>query len=342
MPASNLDRDLSSKNAANAGRMPALQCVDETQNHRQSFKNFMKSPFHRGAHIVGAALVLLGLAGCSASNVSSTKRELAGAILAARGFDRAGIAIRRDDAGALKRADADLQRAANSGERVAASLAELGRFIEPLASDGSVLEDLATRLTGADRQRMRAQSALKYRAALAFLPSGTRENQIIKERKLAPETLNALGYFLASRGTTRADFERAARLTRAALRGYDEVIQQLSSTDARRASLEAARAQGPQDSYAWALFKLGRFDEALKQQEQVLATLKRNAASGVEISADLPFHLGEIRRAQGNREGAIAAYQQALELVNDEELRAQIEAALTTLGVGLPEGGKII
>jgi tetratricopeptide (TPR) repeat protein len=295
----------------------------------------------RRARFAGAALLLSLIAGCATpeTTVSSTnrdvKRELAAAFLTAQGFDRAQIAIRRDNQIALQNANADLRRVAGSSDGALVSLAA------PLARDAAMLELLAARSSGSEKGQLRAQSTQKYRAALAFLPSDARERDIIEGEKLDPETLNSLGYFLASRGESRADFERAVRLTRAALAGYDKILQSFSSTSPQHAALEFARAQGPQDSYAWALFKVGRLNEARKQQEQVMATLTRLSNQG-PISADIPFHLAEIQRALGDREGAIEAYAQAMKLAPDEEVRVQIEAALQALGVLTAPGGKVI
>lgn len=90
-------------------------------------------------------------------------------------------------------------------------------------------------------------------------------------------------------------------------------------------NLEAARTIGALDSYAWALFKLGRISEALEKQEKVMAFAEENPG---QLNAEIPFHMAEIYRAAGRDEEAQEQYSQALQLGPDPELLLRIDSAL--------------
>jgi tetratricopeptide (TPR) repeat protein len=89
------------------------------------------------------------------------------------------------------------------------------------------------------------------------------------------------------------------------------------------------RAIYAQDSYAWALFKLGKYEEALAQQKKVWDIAQANNLEGV--TADIPFHLGEIYRALGQDKRARVAYEIALRLEITEETRVLVEGGLKSL-----------
>jgi tetratricopeptide (TPR) repeat protein len=118
--------------------------------------------------------------------------------------------------------------------------------------------------------------------------------------------LNQFGYTLADKGTTREQFVAAESLTRRALQLYNQTIEAVANSSAppnqRRlwlASLQFVRAN-IQDSVAWSLYKQGRYEEALREQEQ--AVTEATASARVlkqEISPELTEHLQAIRRAVG-------------------------------------------
>lgn len=253
------------------------------------------------------------LAGCSPSTGASARRDpvrgVASSFLAARAFDRAQVAIQRDDSGALERAGRELRRASSAGFTPRLN----GAFASQLANQAGLSDQMANLSRGEEMIQRLEDSEGKYRAALAFAPEKS------PEKTLSADTLNALGYFLAERGTTQADFERAVVLTRAAYRTWPKSAGMLS------------RAQGPQDSLAWALFKLGRWDEARALEEQVWDVSRGMGATG--ISAEIPFHLGEIYRALGLREKARETYRQAMLLPAEFRVRARIEGALQMLDI---------
>ncbi|WP_123580255.1 hypothetical protein [Abditibacterium utsteinense] len=263
---------------------------------------------------------MVSLCGCApsqlASNVSGKThdplRGVGASFLAARAFDRAQVALQRDDSAALQRAGLDLRRASNAGFTPRLT----GAFAAQLANEASQSAALANLARGEEMIDLLQASEGKYRAALAFAPLKS------PEKVLDPITLNSLGYFLADRGTSRADFERAAILTRAAFRTWNIRGNSLGA-DA------LSRAQGPQDSLAWALFKLGKFEEARRQQEQVWNISRGMGAA--DATGEIPFHLAEIYRALGLKEKARQAYFQAMLLPSDIRTKAKIEGALRLL-----------
>lgn len=260
------------------------------------------------------------LSGCAASNGTAARRDpvrgVASSFLAARAFDRAQVALRRDDNAALERAGRELRRASSAGFTPRLS----GAFASQLANQAGLSGQLAGLSRGEEMIDLLQDSERKYRAALAFAPEKA------PEKTLDAVTLNALGYFLADRGTTKADFERAAVLTYAAYRAWP--LGKGTDAGAKGAGV-LSRAQGPQDSFAWALFKLGKWNEARVLQEQVWDLSRGMGAS--DVTGEIPFHLGEIYRALGQKEKARDAYYQAMRLPTDFRIKAKIEGALQLL-----------
>jgi tetratricopeptide (TPR) repeat protein len=205
-----------------------------------------------------------------------------------------------------------MRRAASAGSNPQLA----GTLTRELTSQANLLLGQSAQSSGAEKYRLAESSNLKYRAALAFAPE--KEAQ----KSLDARTLNALGYFLADKGSTRADFERAALLTRAAYQNWD-MSGKFSDSN------ELGRAINAQDSYAWALFKLGRYEEALVQQKKVWDIV--SGMGMADVTADIPFHLGEIYRALGQDKRARVAYEMALMLTTTEETRVLIEGGLKSL-----------
>ena len=73
------------------------------------------------------------------------------------------------------------------------------------------------------------------------------------------------------------------------------------------------------DAHAWALYRIGRFDEALVSIDEALATGYRNAS--------FLYHSGMIKRALGDTDGAIADLSAALDLNPHFHPLAAVEAA---------------
>ena len=196
--------------------------------------------------------------------------------------------------------------------------------VKPISDAAMRLELQAKYSPLAQRQALLAQALAKYRAASAFLPADPKPGDV------DAITLNQVGYPLADRGTRRADWERAAQLTRLSLAQWDKQINALAPDDPRRLQLQADRTYTALDSYAWSLFRLGRVAEALQKQEKVMAFARENPG---QLSAEIPYHMAEIYRAAGREEEAEAHYQMALDLNPDFELAQNIEIALNAARV---------
>ncbi len=258
----------------------------------------------------------LAIAGCANTSGTSKARSLAASFAAGRAYDRAQGAIKSGDDARFGAAGRDFNRAQNqiSGAK------GLSRVLVPqLVSAAMQLDNTAAQLASLDdAPRLRARALQKYRAANALLPAHPAPATV------DAVTLNAIGYALADRGTSRADWTRGAQLTRLSLDEWDRQAKGLSKNDPRRAQIEAARMQ-TLDSNAWALFRLGRFKQARRQQERVMSFARKNPKFP---TAELPFHLAEIYRALGRDDDAKLQYQAAQDLAPDAQLALQIDAAL--------------
>jgi Flp pilus assembly protein TadD len=89
----------------------------------------------------------------------------------------------------------------------------------------------------------------------------------------------------------------------------------------RRAVAAEPDNRAYRDSLAWALFKLDRPEEALREIEQ--------AVKGSDPDGELLDHLGDIRARLGNRDGARAAWRQAAEVFARDGEEAKRAAAAT-------------
>jgi tetratricopeptide (TPR) repeat protein len=110
----------------------------------------------------------------------------------------------------------------------------------------------------------------------------SRLKRLVELKPDDPQALNALGYTLVDR-TTRAD------------EGF--------------ALIEKAHKLAPDDpfildSMGWAMYRMGRVDEAEKYLRQAIA---------VRPDAEIAAHLGEVLWFKGDREGALAIWKEQLE-----------------------------
>lgn len=266
-----------------------------------------------------AVLIALGLAGCAQSRdeedealrralprFKAVLQAAARSFLTGQAYDRTVIAARNSDDAALSAAQQEL------------------RLIDPrLAAEQAVqsavrLEMLAQRESDKQRAaRLQEQAAAKYREALALAPDFDSSD---------PDLLNALGYFLAERGTSASDFVTAEKLTRRSLEIWNEIVSNTESswipgTSTLLANQKFVRALTARDSLAWALFRQGKYAEAKNQQETAVREVEANAAAaGQPMSADLYYHLGEIYRALKQPEKARGQFQKALKAQPDHEL----------------------
>ena len=255
------------------------------------------------------------MAGCGAQNSSTETRELASAFVAGRAFDRSQSALKSGDDKALQNAGRNYARAAGQLENQGVLLAG----VKPISDAAQRLELQAKYAPLSQRDALLQRALEKYRAVSAFLPANPRAGQV------DAQTLNMVGYPLADRGTTRADWQRAAQLTQLSLDAWDKQIKAAAPGSSQRLQLEADRTVGALDSNAWALFKLGRIREALKKQEKVMAFAEKYPAL---INAEIPYHMAEIYRAAGRDDDAREQYRRALNLSPDPEILLRIDSAL--------------
>ena len=232
----------------------------------------------------------------------------------ARAFDAASADLARGDLKSVEAAGRLLDARIKSGSRASLNVASswmAARLSEAQQSE----EDAQKADAGPDRDEARHDSSRAYRAALAFLPS-----EQVKWRSFDPQSLNALGYFLADRGLNRADFERAEKLTALSL----ELSPETNPTE------RYLRSSGPGDSHAWALFRLGRTPEAFKAQAEVIATLGVNkVANAPRLPADIAYHWGAICRVAGHEDAALDAFKYALTQNPSPELKEILDLNLS-------------
>ena len=257
----------------------------------------------------------LFLAGCSAQTPTNETRSLASAFVAGRAFDRTQTALKSGDDRALQNAGRTYTRAAIQIENQGVLLAG----VVPLSEAAMQLEAQAKEAPLEQRDALMQRALEKYRAVSAFLPANPRPGQV------DAQTLNMVGYPLADRGTTRADWNRAAQLTQLSLDAFDGQIKAAAPGSRERLQLEVDRTFLALDSNAWALFKLGRIREALQKQEKVMALAAKYPDN---LNAEIPYHMAEIYRAAGRDDDARAQYVRALNLNPDAELLLRIDSAL--------------
>ena len=247
-------------------------------------------------------------------------RGLAASFAAGRAFDRASAALKSSD-------DKALQSAGKRYARASAQIDDNGVLwggVTKVTAAAMQLEDEAKYAPLSQQDALFARALGKYRAASDFLPANPKLDEV------GAETLNMVGYPLADRGTTRADWERAAQLTRLSLSEWDKQINALPPDSPQRLNWLAARNLGALDSYAWSLFRLGRVEDAVKEQEKVIEFVRRNPAiiNSGQYSAEIPYHMAEIYRAAGREADAQEQYKTALDLRPDAELAQRIDIAL--------------
>ncbi len=283
-------------------------------------------PSARRVGALSLAVAALSLGGCAAPgtdasvSTSGVARSWGEAwervrMSLARGqaYDEAWMAARNNDVGRFERAQSTLKRLDYSFmARRLASQALLSPAEEEVerASQWSAQVQVAT--NEAQKAQLGQKEAASYRHALELSRQAGGEFNSSN-----PVLLNALGYFLADKGTSSEDFKRAETLTKRALQLQDQEVQ-----DARQKGGEEdgayllarfARAN-TRDSLAWALFKQAKTDvrgnsqllEAARQEQQAALDETRHSLSELKalnfasptLSAELPYHLAMILRAQ--------------------------------------------
>jgi tetratricopeptide (TPR) repeat protein len=273
--------------------------------------------------IIVALVCVPVLGGCAQRENISWQEELrslpllqktARVFLTGQIYDHAIIALRDGNESALQNAQDELQM-------VAPLLAA-----EQAVRAAIVLDSRAQREKNeAIAEKLRASASKKYREALSIDANFDSTN---------PDLLNALGYYLAERGTSTTDFQTAEKLTRRALALYDQAIASLpdSTLSPIRMTLAQARysrAVGARDSLAWSLFRQRRYGEALKEQKSAVDEAAKNSALIEQpVPADLYYHQGEIYRALNKLDEAQKQYSKALDIEPDHQLSLRAKLAL--------------
>jgi hypothetical protein len=241
---------------------------------------------------IGAMLFISGCAKTSGSARPVMLRKLARSYLIGITYDQALMAAQQDN-----------QRALHD---------RLNQLDELNATDISAdlqltqAEDLVREAVGSDiksqtikshnpalSQQLQAEANQKYRSALRWSPQFPSDDPLL---------LNALGYYLADRGRSNADFELALELTNRAV-----ALLQKTMDDNKNAGvsggkwLSEMRQQQAitRDSYAWALYKLKRFEEAEAAQRAALIEADSSGLKDHGARAELQAHLAKILKAEG-------------------------------------------
>ena len=269
-----------------------------------------------------AASILSGCGAPSTQTPANQMRGLAASFVAGRAFDNTQLALKSAD-------NAKLQNAGRQYGNALTDIDDKGQLIDGVATvviAAMELERDAQYASLAQRDELLQRALAKYRAASAFLPANPKPGSV------SADTLNMIGYSLADRGNTRADWERAAQLSKLSIEEWNKQIKALSPDKPHRLDLQSARMLGGSDSHAWALFRLNRIGEAVKKQEQVIEFARQHPAiiySGqYKYGADIPYHMAEIYRAAGREDDARKQYNAALDLNPTPELFDRIEIAL--------------
>jgi tetratricopeptide (TPR) repeat protein len=236
------------------------------------------------------------LAGCNSNLSSSTqvKGSFARVLQAqsiGRAWDNGERALQNNDMVGLSAARSELLRlGANDEANRLINSAQAQRAIrstsDRLVVRAVMIEGQAYRATGQQKQELKQEAAKIYRQALQVDPGFASTH---------PDLLNAIGYFLADRGTSKSDFVLAEKLTRRALQGIEK-----KNENAFNLGSDAMQLSNTRDSLAWALFRQGRFAEALREQKQAVKEAE-SASQGRETLQDgleeLRGHLAEIQKA---------------------------------------------
>jgi len=234
--------------------------------------------------VIGASLLISGCAK-STSAPSAMLREMARSYLIGTTYDKALIATRQDNQRAVRENLRQLDQLNATG--VSANL-QLSRA-EDLVQLAENLDTRAEQLKTQSPMRyyqIKGEAGQQYRAALRWSP---------KFPSTDPLLLNALGYYLADRGHSKADFELAAELTNRAIALLQKSMDGNKSFDKQVAQQQALT----RDSYAWALYKLKRYDEAETAQRAALAQARSSGLKDREALAEWESHLAKILKAEG-------------------------------------------
>ncbi len=249
-----------------------------------------------------------------------------------RAYDAGLMAARNNDTGRFEQARRALEQLSEqAGARALRAQAPLSRAEEEVASAIDWTNQAQSPLHAGQQAQLEQKAADSYRRALQISAQAGGEFSSSN-----PELLNGLGYFLADKGTSPEDFKRAERLAREALKLQDQEV-----SDARQKAGEAGGAYllarysraNTRDSLAWAQFKQAASEpgaraasllEASRREQQAALDEARHSLAELKalnlappLSAELPYHLAMILRAQNALAPAPARLAQAQSLLRE-------------------------
>ena len=215
---------------------------------------------------VVAASAVVALSGCGDTASSSSPRQVLQTALQAREigrvFDEGQRALQAGNVEALVQSSQQLRRLGAAREEQLLT----GGAAEQLVLDATRFDSAARPLSSTRKAQMQARAAQNYRLALRLSPNFASNN---------PELLNALGYFLANRGDSTADFQTGEKLVQRALAIYAKRLQVRPES----AQLQFERAI-TRDSLAWALFRQKKYEQAWDEQKLAVAEAQ---SAGVQL-----------------------------------------------------------
>jgi Flp pilus assembly protein TadD len=183
---------------------------------------------------------------------------------------------------------AEAYRSANNRAQVAPTEAEADRRAEAILSGiGGTSKD-----TPSEAARRQMQAGLYYSGVKNDTARALRAlREAYRLQPDDPETINALGYTLADKGTTREEIDEAVVLTRRA-----------AKMDVDNPALRAMIL----DSFGWALFK--------RDDKEGARRVLRQAADLLGDNAEVHYHLGVVYGALGQTADAELELNRALQI----------------------------
>jgi tetratricopeptide (TPR) repeat protein len=237
---------------------------------------------------IGASLLISGCAK-STSAPPAMLREMARSYLIGTTYDKALIAAQQDNQRAVRESLRQLDQLNATSFSADLQLSRAEDLVRAAENLDVRAEQLKTQ-SPMRYQQIKSEAGQQYRAALRWSPEFPSDDPLL---------LNALGYYLADRGHSKADFELAAELTNRAI----ALLQKsMAGNRSQRALNQIAQQQAlTRDSYAWALYKLKRYDEAETAQRAAWAQANSSGMKDRVALAELKSHLAEILKARDKK-----------------------------------------
>jgi tetratricopeptide (TPR) repeat protein len=148
---------------------------------------------------------------------------------------------------------------------------------------------------------------------------------------------NDTGYVLADAARNKRELRLSERLTRQALSGCEAALRDVTRPELQKYVPDYQFSCATvRDSFAWALYRQRRYQEAVREQERAVADMtavgplmgKARQSAVNRTQAELRYHLGEIYRALGRRDDARQQFKTAQETVPKH---SDVAAALRAL-----------